>query len=674
MKIIEKHKGYHNILGAVWDGLGTNFALYSSTASHVDIELFDPSHQSMGRYPLVKGENHIWHSYFKGVQPGDCYWYFIDGQYNPEKGNWHNKNLALLDPYARQFSGEFSWKNSAQVSFKHLNAPVQIPKNQVSSIAKYKGTKPNISWQKTVIYECHVKGATQEFPDIEHSRRGSFLGLAQPAFINHLKALGVTAVQLLPVHFFIDEEFLIDAQLSNYWGYNTLNFFIPHHGYLLDGDISEFAKMVSMFHQADIEVIIDVVFNHTAEGNEQGPTLCYRGIDNPSYYRLLTTDLSVYINDTGCGNTLNTNSAVAVRMVLDSLRYWVQYMGVDGFRFDLATILGRSHKRFKENHTFFQALSQDPVLNQVKLIAEPWDIGPGGYQLGAFPSPWREWNDQYRDSVRRFWLGERGTLSGFAKHLHGSNYLFERQGRPVSSGINYITSHDGFTLADLVSFQFKHNEQNKENNADGHNHNYSQNFGVEGTTSDEGILAKRLTQQKNFLVTLLLSHGTPMLAGGTEVANSQQGNNNAYCQDNEIGWINWPKSPQQHPLFCCIQTLINIRKRFAVFNQTAFIHDDDPRFDVYWLSANGEAMSANQWHDEDNLFLGYALYDNTEHKALLLYFNAASIDVKGRLPIIGNVSLWKQLVDTHVNTNSVELFMTHSPVHIYAQSCKVFTN
>lgn len=673
MRGVVQSSGYPNLLGAIWDGIGTNFAIYSSTAHKIEIAIYEENETLIGRYAMNKGENHVWHSYFTDIGPANLYLYFVDGEYLPEQGKWHNKHIPLLDPYARQFKGEFSWRNEANIPYRVLNEPVKIPKNQVISIGKYKGNKPNISWQDTLIYECHVKGVTQEFPDINDTRRGCFLGLAQPAFIRYLKALGVTTIQLLPVHYFIDEEFLVDNELTNFWGYNSLNFFVPHHGYLVDDDINEFRQMVSAFHQAGIEVIIDVVFNHTAEGNENGATLSYRGIDNHSYYRLHQAQMNRYINDTGCGNTLNTNSAVAVRLVLDSLRYWVQYMGVDGFRFDLATILGRSHKRFKENHTFFQALSQDPVLNQVKLIAEPWDIGPGGYQLGAFPSPWREWNDQYRDSIRRFWLGERGTLSLFAKHLHGSNYLFEAQGRPVSSSINYLTSHDGFTLADLVSYKHKHNQQNKEENRDGHNHNYSQNCGIEGESSDEVINFQRLKLQKNFLVTLILSHGTPMLASGTEVANSQQGNNNTYCQDNSLGWVNWPNQPATHPLFKHIQDLIAIRNNLAAFKQADFIHDNDRRFEVHWINHHGEPMSPSQWHDEDNLFLGYGLYDRALQKGLLVYFNASTITYQSKLPIISDVALWKQRIDTSAHEGRVNLFMTQASVTIQPQSCLVFT-
>jgi len=675
MKNIEQSHGSGNSLGASYDGYGTNFAIYSSTAVHVVLNLFfTENHEERGCYPLIKGENNIWHCYLSNVEPGDLYHYFIDGPFEPKQGLWHKPRLPLIDPYARQFNGQFSWINKQGTSYKSLNLQPEIPKNEVVNIGLYEGKNPKIPWNETVIYECNVKGATQEFPDIADSLKGKFLGLAQPSFIKHLKKLGVTTVQLLPVHYFIDEEFLLDKGLSNYWGYNSLSFFVPHHDYLVNGQIQEFQDMVKAFHQADLEVIIDVVYNHTAEGNNLGPTLSWRGIDNKSYYRLHRENYAEYINDTGCGNTINASSKMTIKLIVDSLRYWVEYMGVDGFRFDLASILGRNYRGFRDNHAFFQVLNQDPLLSKVKLIAEPWDIGPGGYQLGAFPAPWREWNDQYRDVIRRFWRGEAHMLPRLAKHIHGSGYLFEHQSRPVTSGINFITAHDGFTLADLVSFQYKQNGSNQEDNLDGHNENFSYNWGCEGATDDKEINSLRVKLQKNMLLTLAFSLGVPMLSMGCEVGNSQQGNNNAYCQNNSQGWVNWPDEPSEHPLTEFIGAIFNLRRQFDLFKHTEFIHDDDHRFNVNWLNEYGKEMSEDDWQYPTHLTLGYYLSDNIKKQSLLILLNASAMDIEFPVPTLAFNTKWYKRLDTRISPEPLPTNEVFHSIDLEAYSAIVLSS
>ncbi len=674
--IATRGNGY--TLGAITDGLKTNFALYSSTASKVELCLYDVlGEQEIARFEMIQGEQFIWHIGLSGINSEQIYSYYVYGDYLPEQGIWHDPTQALLDPYAKKIHGEFSWSQGMEgneESDKFWLKPTP-PKAKVSSINKYQGTRPNIPWHKLFIYECHVKGVSQKFPDIDNSIRGKFLALADPVFIQHLKGLGITAIELLPSQYFISEEFIVNKGLSNYWGYNTLNFFAPHPAYLVDDDVREFQLMVAAFHQAGIEVIIDVVYNHTAEGNNLGPTLSFRGIDNNSYYRVHKEKPSEYINDTGCGNTVNITSPATLRLVMDSLRYWVEYMGVDGFRFDLATILGRKYSGYRANLAFFQTIAQDPVLCRTKLIAEPWDIGPGGYQLGGFIAPWREWNDQYRDATRQFWRGDKYQLPVFAKHFHGSGYLFECNSRPVTSGINFITAHDGFTLADLVSYQHKHNEANGENSRDGHSDNHSCNWGHEGETSDENINNLRLTMQKNLLLTLALSQGVPMICAGSEVAHSQKGNNNAYCQDNDINWIDWQKEqacPAEHPLYQFIQTAFALRNEMSFFQQEHFIHDNDPRFDLQWLNSQAQPMTESDWQQSDNHHLSYLITDKEEKKSLLILFNASNCELLFSLP--NSQKLWQQRIDTSSNTQTEVIFPSDCAITIKAHSSWVLSS
>ena len=649
---IKVSEGHYCKLGTTIYGEQINFAIYSSTATKVELCLFDlQGNEEIERITMRPSEQAIWHIGIEGISEGQIYSYFVDGEFNPEQGIWHDANQALLDPYAKQIHGEFSWdicENNQFNQFMCLLQPTP-PKAKVCIIQKYAGERPVIPWHKTVIYECHVKGVTQHFPNIPSSIAGKFSALSCPEFIKHIKGLGVTSLELLPVQYFISEEFLVEKGLSNYWGYNTLGFFAPHPAYLVDNDVTEFQAMVEKLHAEGIEVIIDVVFNHTAEGSNLGPTLSFRGIDNSHYYRIHPKNKIEYINDTGCGNTINICSPTTLRLVMDSLRYWVEYMGVDGFRFDLAPILGREQRGFNPQHAFFQALNQDPILSGAKLIAEPWDIGPVGYQLANFTLPWREWNDQYRDVIRRFWRGDHYHLPVLARHFHGSGYLFESNKRPVTSGINFITAHDGFTLADLVSYSEKNNFANEENNCDGHNENSSSNWGSEGETDDPAINSLRLRMQKNMLLTLLLSQGVPMIAAGTEVAHSQQGNNNAYCQDNDMSWIQWQKDhavPSLHPLYQFIKQVLQIRQELPFYDHSHFIHDGDPRFSVRWLNSEGVAMNESDWQRADNHCLGYWLTDILEMKSLLVLFNAGKETLLFSLPTTPFSKLWQQRVDT----------------------------
>jgi len=674
-------------LGATLQNEGVNFAVFSAHATKIELCLFDASgHSEIARLAMLKGEEHVWHGFIKGAKAGMLYGFRAHGPYMPELGQRFNANKLLIDPYSKALHGEFRWSNlhSVELSEPLLNANFinnsdsasDTPKSKVVSLDKYTGQKPHIPWSKTVIYECHVKGATARHPGITPQKQGTFLGLSEPAFITHLKSLGVTTIELLPCHHFISERFLTDKGLKNYWGYNTLSFFAPHSDYLVNDNIAEFQTMVSRFHQAGIEVILDVVYNHTAEGNHLGPTLSWRGLDNLTYYRLDTANPRHYINDTGCGNTININHPRVLQLILDSLRYWVEVMGVDGFRFDLAPILGRQYSGFKSRHAFFQSINQDPILSQVKLIAEPWDIGPGGYQLGGFPIAWREWNDKYRDTMRRFWRGDLGLLPEFAQRLHGSNDLFEHNGRGPLASINFITAHDGFTLADLVMYLDKHNLQNGENNQDGHSENLSANYGVEGPSEDVQINALRLRQQKNFLLTLILSQGVPMFAAGSELGHTQQGNNNAYCQDNEINWLNFKESTVCNELSPFIRKLIELRDRFFVYKKLNYLHHNDVDFHLTWLSTSGIAMTAEDWTNHQNQQLGYFIEPRAHIKSqevLLVLFNASDKTQFFTLPTRQNIKQWQLCLTTLAVNESHTHYSSSDIIAVAAKSCWILS-
>ena len=648
-------------IGTTIDGTGVNFALFSAHAEKVELCVFDElGHQELMRFALPLCENHIWHGHLRGAKAGLVYGYRVYGPYCPEQGHRFNHHKLLLDPYARALQGNFRWSDrhfgyqvgdpALDLSFDDRdNADVMLKAVVVDPAAPRLLRKP-IAWRNTIIYEGHVKGLTQLNPKVPSELRGSFLGLSHPAMIAHYRAIGITTIELLPVQQFISEAFLAEKKLSNYWGYNTLAFFVPHQDYLSYQQVFEFQRMVDELHQAGFEVLIDVVYNHTSEGNELGPTLSFRGIDNVSYYRLDKTKPRFYINDTGCGNTLNVDHPRVLQMVMDSLRYWVSVMGVDGFRFDLATILGREVHGFDKSSGFLDTILQDPLLNSVKLIAEPWDIGPGGYQLGGFPAPWSEWNDQYRDVIRRFWRGDNGMLPIFARRIHGSSDIFQLSGRSPYSSINFVTSHDGYSLRDLVSYEKRHNERNGENNRDGHNGNFSKHYGVEGETSNPQIVALRLRQIKNMLATVMLSQGVPMLQAGDELGKTQQGNNNAYCQDNDINWLNWDeKELYVDELKPFVASLSQLRLRLDMLAHHRFIHNEATKsaVNITWLHHSGERMEKQHWHAPNAKTLGY-LIQGTEAAAplLLCIFHAGSKPIQFQLPQIDTIDYWQVMVNT----------------------------
>lgn len=636
-------------MGANWDGRGVNFALFSEHAEKVELCLFDESGKNeLERIELPCLTNQIWNGYLPGCAPGTVYAYRVHGPYLPESGHRFNPYKLLLDPYAKLVTGTLDWcpavygcgtgDPKSDLSFDTQDSADHVPKGVVvdETFDWQYDHPPHVPWSQTIIYETHVRGFTQRHPLVEASARGKFSALASQPVISYLQSLGVTTVELQPVHEFIDDQFLLEKGLCNYWGYNTIGFFAPAARYLANGERNDFKTMVRELHRAGIEVILDVVFNHTAEGNETGPTLSFRGIDNASYYRLPEDNRRAYINDTGCGNTLNTNHPRVLQMVLDSLRHWVVDMHVDGFRFDLAVSLGREDHGFASHSAFFRSIQEDAVLSQVKLIAEPWDIGPGGYQLGAFPSEWAEWNDRYRDTMRRFWRGDPGMLSDFARCLHGSVELFEHNGRRPSASINFITSHDGFTLADLVSFNDRHNEANGESNHDGHSANFSFNHGAEGATDDLAVIQLRDRQFRNLLATLLLAQGTPMLLAGDEMGRSQQGNNNAYCQDNDLTWLDWSLLDSNSELHDMVKKLIRIRRNYAVLHRNKFLHDNR----IGWLGPDGQSMTGTDWHDPERRFLAMLLssaefrpgQQSQLQATIILGFNAAANPVEFELP------------------------------------------
>lgn len=606
----ETRPGRPSPLGATMDPDGVNIAVFSRYATKVLLCLFDDDGRENQVITLPEREGHVWHGYFPGMKAGQQYGFRMDGPYDPDNGHRFNPFKLLIDPYAKQLTGHPIWNGALfgyqtghkdkDLSFSKADSAPYMPRSVVvdPSFNWENAGAPRHSLESSVIYEAHVKGLTAGRRDIPNP--GTYLAMASDPMLEHLNNLGVTAVELLPVQAFLNEKFLLDRGLTNYWGYMTYGFFAPDPRYMQGADIAEFQQMVRRFHSAGIEVILDVVYNHTAEGSELGPTLMFRGLDNASYYRLADNP-RYYIDDAGCGNTLDFENPFVIRLVMDSLRYWVETMHIDGFRFDLCSALGRTARGFERDGPFFRAIGQDPVLNQVKLIAEPWDIGPGGYQLGAYPAPFAEWNDKYRDNVREFWRGDAGKVRDVAERLVGSAPYFDHDGRAAISSLNFLTAHDGFTLQDTVSYDRKHNLANGEDDRDGHSNNHSDNMGVEGPTTDPGIKAARIRRKRNMMATLMLSQGTPMMLAGDELSNSQGGNNNAYCQDNEIGWVNWPE--KDDPFFTFCQQAIAFRKMHPLLRQTRFLHsrqrliDGEP--DLFWRRIDGKPMTQEDWDNPD---------------------------------------------------------------------------
>lgn len=662
---IELLAGSPNHLGARHDGNGTNFAVFSANATQMDLCIFSEGGAvEIARLPLPERTGHVWHGYAPGVAPGTLYGFRAHGTYAPEHGHRFNPHKLLLDPYARELRG--NWSNHAatlgydpkssklDLSFDTNDSAPYVPKSVVSHPELFQRIeeRPDCDWDDALIYEAHVKGLTQEHPSVPQNVKGTYEGLASEAMLEHLQKLGVTAIELLPVHSFIDDGFLVERGLRNYWGYNTIGFFVPEPRYFGPQGLLGFRNMVRKFHAHGIKVILDVVYNHTAEGDHRGPTLCYRGLDNASYYRLISGQPRYYVNDTGCGNTVNVAHPFVLRMVMDSLRFWVQQMGVDGFRFDLATTLAREDHGFDRRGGFFDALRQDPVLSDVRLIAEPWDIGPGGYRLGEFPSEFSEWNDGFRDTVRRFWRGDSHSAQELGARLLGSAGEFDKDGRRAWSSLNFVTAHDGFTLADVTRYNERHNEANGENGADGHNSNLSDNCGVEGETDDEFIRNRRAKRQRNMLATLFLSQGTPMLLAGDEIGNSQQGNNNAYCQDNAIGWINWNKADPE--LLDFVRQLSQFRRDHKCLRQSRFLHgaerSRDGHPDVEWTDFSGAPL---QWRDpglaQFCLMLrcsAEAAPTESDGDVVLLVFNREEEPAEVTLPATPEGHHWVCAIDT----------------------------
>ncbi|MEV4009450.1 glycogen debranching protein GlgX [Nonomuraea angiospora] len=618
-------------LGGTWDGVGTSFAVFSEVAERVELCLFHDD-DTEERVDLPEVDGFVWHGYLPGIQPGQRYGYRVHGPHDPSQGHRCNPAKLLLDPYAKAIDGELTW-NQALFPY-YFTDPTRrntedsgpyMPKNVVINPFFEWGNDrpPRIPYHQTVIYEAHVRGLTMRHPDVPPDLRGTYAGVGHPAIIDHLLSLGVTAVELMPVHHYIPEHFLVARGLTNYWGYNTMAYLAPHGGYSSAGtrgqQVLEFKAMVRALHEAGIEVILDVVYNHTAEGDHMGPTLGFRGIDNAAYYRLHDGDRRYYLDYTGCGNSLNVRSPHALQLIMDSLRYWVLDMHVDGFRFDLASALARELHDVDRLSAFFDLIQQDPVISQVKLIAEPWDVGPGGYQVGNFPPLWTEWNGKYRDIVRDFWRGTHSALPEFASRLTGSADLYESSGRRPVASINFVTCHDGFTLNDLVSYDHKHNEANGEDNRDGTNDNRSWNCGAEGPVEDPGVVQLRHRQRRNFLATLFLSQGVPMLSHGDELGRTQRGNNNAYCQDNELAWVDWSMLHTEPELLEFVRALSKLRREHPVFQRRRFFHGrhpDDGKRDLVWLTPGGTEMTAGDWH------IGYA-------KSLMVYLNGEAITEPG---------------------------------------------
>ncbi len=626
-------------LGNTADANGTNFAVFSSVAEGLELCLFDANGNATQFHQLSKGADDIWHGYLPDCRPGQLYGYRVHGPFEPDNGLRCNPAKLLLDPYAREIAGEFLW-NDAVYDSNDKDSAAFVPKGVVTPDSQAtRFNRPQVPWSETIFYEANVRGYTMRHPAIEESDRGTFNGMRNKDVIAHLKALGVTALELMPVHAFIDEKHLVDKGLRNFWGYNTISFFAPSLRYARADPITEFRDMVRDIHDAGIEVILDVVYNHTGEGDTSGPSLSFRGLDNLAYYRTEPDHPNVYMNDTGCGNTLNADHPRVQQLILDSLRYWHRDMGVDGFRFDLATVLGRHDHGFSPNHPLLEAISSDAALQDAKLIAEPWDPGPGGYQLGQFPRRWAEWNDRYRDDVRRFWRGDDDSGGSLAHRLHGSSNAFEHNGRSPFASVNFITSHDGFTLTDVVSYECKHNEANGEDNCDGHSHNCSRNYGVEGPSSDKKILDLRRRQRLNMMATLFLSQGTPMLLAGDEFGHSQQGNNNAYAQDNEIAWLDWSGLEQDPDFALQVRELIQLRKETPLLRLHQHVHGsletECGHWEVNWLSPDGAPITDDGWASGRVFCMMMSEFDAGRKKSVAVLINGSAVTCEFSLPSFG---------------------------------------
>ncbi len=682
--------GTHHPLGATWDGRGTNFALFSANAEKVELCLFDnQGRRELERIVLPERTEDVWHGYLNDISPGQLYGYRVHGRYDPEHGFRFNPHKLLRDPYARRLAGRLVWSDAhfayrtgsprEDLSFDRRDNARGVPKTVVVDETFNWGRReirPHVAWEDTIIYEAHVKGLTQTREDIAPGLRGTYRGLAAPSMIDHLKRLGVTAVELLPIHGFVDDRRLVEMKLVNYWGYNSLSFFAPDARYGADNPLDAFRTTVARLHDAGIEVLLDVVYNHTAEGNHLGPTLSFRGIDNTSYYWLTPDHPRFYDDFTGTGNSLNLTHPRVLQMVMDSLRYWVEVCHVDGFRFDLATTLARGANGFDRSIGFLTAVRQDPILVSVKLVAEPWDLGLGGYQVGAFPSQWSEWNDKYRSTLRRFWSGEAGLIGEVSKRMTGSSDTFNHDGRKTRAGINHITVHDGFTLQDLFSYNEKHYEANGEDNRDGSSDNLSMNCGYEGPTDDPTIMEMRRRLRRNQLACLLLAQGVPLILAGDEVANSQNGNNNAYCQDNEIGWTGWDGLGRDgDDLTRFIGHLTAIRSDFAQLRSQDWVDGRraDGSYGVLWLTPVATEMTDEDWNFSESRFLAYVLGPVEPGSAsILVVLNAAPDDIAFHLPKLPEYNTWRQLLNTSEETQTSVQLASGSETNAPARSVLAF--
>jgi len=666
-------------LGANWDGAGVNFAIFSEHAEKIELCLFDSAESPKEDFLITLPEctNHVWHVYIPGLRPGQLYGYRVYGPYKPQEGHRFNPAKVLLDPYAKAIGRQITWREEMfAYDLQNRRKDLAIDKRDnatwaplgvvVAPYFDWEGdTLLKTPWHETIIYEMHVKGMTQLHPYVPKSLRGTYAGLASEPVIAHLKSLGITAVELMPIHFHANEWHLLEKKLTNYWGYNSVSFFSPDPEYASAKNplemIREFKQMVKLFHRAGIEVILDVVYNHTAEGNQFGPTLSFKGIDNKSYYRLNESNLRQYEDFTGCGNSLSVRHPRVLQLLTDSLRYWTQEMHIDGFRFDLASTLAREFFAVDKLGSFFDVIHQDPIINQVKLIAEPWDLGEGGYQVGNFPVGWAEWNGKYRDCVRSFWKGDGGKVSEFATRLCGSSDLYESSGRRPHASINFITSHDGFAMQDMVTYSQKHNEANLEENRDGTDDNLSWNCGSEGPTEDRSIVKLREQQKRNLMATLFLSQGVPMILGGDELSHSQMGNNNAYCQDNELSWLHWNFNENQSSYLEFVKKLIHFRKSQPVLMRRNFFEGREIRGvgvkDIVWLDSTGKEMSDIEWNNPHVRSIGMLLSGQTidelsergermEGDTLLLMMNAYHDRVSFLLPKTHMSQVWEMVFDT----------------------------
>jgi glycogen operon protein len=681
-------------LGATYDGSGTNFALFSEVAEQVELCLFDDTGTET-RVSLPEVDGFVWHAFLPGVEPGQRYGFRVHGPNDPASGLRCNPNKLLLDPYAKAIGGTIEW-NESLFGYRWGDPDSQNDDDSAAALPKCVVINPFFDWgvdrppkrpyADSIIYETHVKGLTQTHPDVPAELRGTYAGVAHPVIVEHLTQLGVTAVELMPVHHFVNDSTLVDKDLSNYWGYNTIGFFAPDHKYSSStspgGQVQEFKTMVRALHEAGIEVILDVVYNHTAEGNHFGPTLSFRGIDNPAYYRLVDEDKQFYMDYTGTGNSLNVRHPHALQLIMDSLRYWVLEMHVDGFRFDLAATLAREFYEVDRLSSFFDLVQQDPVVSQVKLIAEPWDVGPGGYQVGNFPPQWTEWNGKYRDTVRDFWRGEPATLGEFAARLTGSADLYETSARRPVASINFVTAHDGFTLRDLVSYNEKHNEANQDGNNDGESHNRSWNCGVEGETDEPEVNALRARQQRNLLATLFLSQGVPMLLHGDELGRTQRGNNNGYCQDNELTWMDWKHVDVD--LLAFTRQVAELRRTHSIFRRRRFFDGRPTRRrggvpDIAWFTPDGREMTEEDW--DAGFGRSIAVYLNGQgipdrdargqrmsDDSFLMYFSAHDEDIEFTVPPEDYGSVWTLVFDTADPDLEEQLFDAGAQLKVQARS------